>query len=76
MRRLLLGRLPRCSLDFGGEPARHLMVAEAGGQLPAFLQGFDRARYVALAEKRAGLAEDTRVALSLFGGIHEPNIRW
>ncbi len=59
------------AIDLGLKAIRHPRVAERVGQLHALLKHFDRASYVALAEKRPGFAEDASVALALFGGIHE-----
>lgn len=44
----------------------HRLVAKLLGKCPAFLQDFDRTRYVAFAKKDAGLAKDTRVTQSFF----------
>ncbi len=61
-------------LDLGLKPPRHPMIPQRLGQLAARLQRFDGARYVALGEKAASLAKRTRIALALFGGIHEVSI--
>lgn len=60
-----------CAIDLGPEALCHPRVAERAGQLDALLQHSDCARYVALAEKGSGFAEDPSVALTFFGGIHE-----
>jgi len=74
--RLFVGRPARADgFDFGGEPARHRMVAQLFGQRAAFLQCRDGARYVALAEKGSRLAKRAGVALPLFGCIHGKSIR-
>ena len=49
----------------------HPRVAQRAGQFHALLKHFDRTRYVALAEKGPGFAEDASVALAFFGGFHE-----
>jgi len=59
-----------CAIDFALEALSHPRVAERARQFAALLKYLDRARYVALAEKGPGFAEDARVALSFFGGIH------
>ncbi len=59
------------AIDLALEALRHPRVALGGRQLDALLKDRDRARYVAFAEQGSGLAEDARVALAFFGGIHE-----
>lgn len=61
--------------DFAGVAARHRLIAQPQRQLLAFLKRGVRARYVALGEKRAGLAKDPRVALAFFGRRHESCLR-
>ena len=61
----------RGALDLALEALGHLHVALRVRKLHAFLKQFDGARYVALAEQGPGFAEDARVALTFFGGIHE-----
>ena len=46
------------------------MAVALGERAPLF-EHFKRARYLALGEMRAGLAEQARVALALCTGIHE-----
>ena len=57
--------------DFGLETPGHPRVGEAVGELHALLKHFDRARYLALAEKGSGFAKDPRVRFAFFGRIHE-----
>ena len=59
------------AIDLGLEALCHSHVALRGGQFHALLKHFDRARYVALAEKGPGFAKDAGIALAFFGSIHE-----
>ena len=71
-RRLFVrGRSGTRALDLDREAARHAGVAHAGGERPALFKRLDRARYPAPAEQHAGLAENARVTLTFFGGIHD-----
>lgn len=59
------------AIDLGLEALGHPKVALRVCQFDALLKHFGGARYVALAEKGPGFAEDASVALAFFGGIHE-----
>ena len=59
------------AIDLGLKALSHPRVAQRAGQFHALLKHFDRTRYVALAEKGPGFAEDASVALAFFGGFHE-----
>jgi hypothetical protein len=58
------------ALDFALETRGHPLISLRASKFDALLKHFDRTRYVALAEKGPGLAEDARVALAFSGGIH------
>ena len=60
-----------CAIDLVLEALGHPRVAERAGQFDALLKYLDRARYVALAEKGPGFAEDARVTFAFLGRIHE-----
>jgi hypothetical protein len=59
------------AFDLGGELARHTEIAHLLRQHLALLQDVDRARYVALGKKVAGLAKDLGIAMTFLGGSHE-----
>ena len=58
-------------VDLGLEALGHACVALGGREVDTLLKRFDRARYVALAEKGPGFAKDASIALAFCGGIHE-----
>jgi hypothetical protein len=59
------------AVDLGLEALGHARVALGGREVDTLLKRFDRARYVALAEKGPGFAKDASIALAFCGGIHE-----
>jgi|BogFormECP04_OM1_1039644.scaffolds.fasta_scaffold53912_2 hypothetical protein len=59
------------AVDLGLEALGHACVALGGREVDTLLKRFDRARYVALAEKGPGFAKDASIALAFCGGIHE-----
>ncbi len=59
------------AIDFALEAFGHFRIALRVRELHAFLKHFDRARYVALAQQGPGFAENARITLTFFGGIHE-----
>jgi len=61
----------RDALDFVGEAPRHRGIAQALGERLPLLKHLGRTRYVALAEKHAGLAENSRIALAFLGRSHD-----
>lgn len=66
-----IGRPADDARDFAGEAPRHRRIAEALGERLPLLKHLGRTRYVALTEKHAGLAENSRIALALLGWIHD-----
>lgn len=63
------------ALDLRDKKLRHPLMAVALGERASFLEHFHRARHLALGEIHTGLAEDARVALAMYFGIHDRTSR-
>jgi hypothetical protein len=64
-------RLGLRALEFLLKALGHARISLCASEFDALLKCFDRARYVALAEKGSSFAKDARVALAFFGRIHD-----